>query len=168
MEDRQSKPSPLKVNPSCLTQGRLPINDGHFTLRELDKVLEKQSNNKSPGTDLLCAELAKYLDSRNRSYLLHCVNEILDKGTLEPSLHEARIVSTQYKKGGSSKLENYRPISRLQTFYKIIAALIKNRLSEGLDKWIMDTRYDFRAGAQVTQSSSQGGCGVWPKLVGRI
>ena len=47
------------------------------------------------------------------------------------SFHEAKVVSI-HKKGGSSKLDNDRPISVLQTFYKIMAALIKHRLSEGL------------------------------------
>ena len=65
--------------------------------------------------------------------------------------HEARVVSL-YKKGDSSKLENYRPISLLQTFYKIIAALIKNRLAQGLEQWIMNTQYGFRAGKSTSHA----------------
>ena len=55
----------------------------------------------------------------------------------------AMVVST-YKKGDSSSLANYRPISLLSCSYKIIAALIKNRLLAGLDPWLMQTQYGFR------------------------
>ena len=59
-------------------------------------------------------------------------------------MREAIVVSI-YKKGDCSLLESYRPISLLQTFYKIIAALIKTRLTQGLDDWISETQYGFRA-----------------------
>ena len=142
---------PKKSNPKCLTERKFPINDSQFTLNELNEVIRKQSNNKTPGTDLLRVELVKYLNSENKSILLGLINDSFHKGELESSLHEARVVSL-YKKGDSSKLENYRPISLLQTFYKIIAALIKNRLAQGLEQWIMNTQYGFRAGKSTSHA----------------
>lgn len=101
-------------------------------------MIRKQPNNKAPGTDNLRAELVKYLDEENRKALLQFYNDILQSGKLEDSLHEASVVSI-FKKGNSTKLENYRPISLLQTFYKLLAAMIKNRLTQGLDDWVMTT-----------------------------
>ena len=49
-----------------------------------------------------------------------------------------------YKKGDPDKHENYRPISLLNTFYKIIAAGVQRRLAKGLDKYIMKTQFGFR------------------------
>ena len=101
---------PPKINPSNLTNGRFPINDSQFTLDELDAVIRKQPNNKAPGTHNLRAELVKYLDEENRKALLQFYNDILQSGKLEDSLHEASVVSI-FKKGDSTKSENYRPIS---------------------------------------------------------
>lgn len=142
---------PPKVNPSNLTNGRFPINDSQFTLEELDAVIRKQPNNKAPGTDNLRAELVKYLDEENRKTLLQFYNDILQSGKLEDSLHEASVVSI-FKKGDSTKLENYRPISLLQTCYKLLAAMIKNRLTQGLDDWIMTTQYGFRSGKSTSHA----------------
>ncbi len=50
----------------------------------------------------------------------------------------ARVVMI-YKKGDTSKYENYRPISLLNTLYKIYAAIVQKRLAEKLDKHLTDT-----------------------------
>ena len=59
------------------------------------------------------------------------------------ALDLANVVSI-YKKGDSSNLANYRPISLLQVYYKIIAALVKERIDAGLDAYITKTQYGFR------------------------
>ena len=48
------------------------------------------------------------------------------------------------KKGDTNKFENYRPISLLSTLYKLFAAVIKERISETLDKHFQKTQYGFR------------------------
>ena len=62
----------------------------------------------------------------------------------------ARIVSI-YKKGDTEKPENYRPISFLQSLYKIYASLIQKRLSKALDERIWYTQYGFRAKKSTSQ-----------------
>ena len=49
-----------------------------------------------------------------------------------------------YKKGNPDLQENYRPISLLNTYYKILAACLQNRLAEALDSKLMKTQYGFR------------------------
>ena len=53
-------------------------------------------------------------------------------------------VASLYKKGDPNKQENYRPISLLNSFYKIIAAVIKKRLEEVVDERLMSTKFGFR------------------------
>ena len=55
----------------------------------------------------------------------------------------ARVVSI-FKKGDPKKLANYRPISLLNSFYKIYAALIQRRLAEAIDKELSETQFAFR------------------------
>ena len=40
----------------------------------------------------------------------------------------------------------------MQTFYKLLAAMIKNRLTQGLDDWIMTTQYGFRSGKSTSHA----------------
>ena len=81
----------------------VPINDSEFTMEELNLAINRQGNNKTPGTDNLRAELVKYLDDRNRQTLLHHMNTIHHTVKLEDSLHEASVISI-FKKGDSIKL----------------------------------------------------------------
>ena len=62
------------------------------------------------------------------------------KKEVSNTLTLARVVSL-YKKGDPEKQENYRPISLLNTFYKVIAAAIQRRLGGTLDNLVMKTQY---------------------------
>ena len=55
----------------------------------------------------------------------------------------ARVVLI-YKKGDTSKWENYRPISLLNTIYKLYAAIVHNRLATVIDPYLQKTQYGFR------------------------
>ena len=114
------------------------MDDDPFTTDDLNNAIAKQRNNKTPGPDGLRLELIKYLDANNRQTLLDQINNVHHTGKLEPALHDAQVVSI-FKKGDSSKLENYRPISLLPSFCKFIATRIKSRLEKGLDEWICDS-----------------------------
>ena len=140
-----------KNNPQTFRQEHNEVNDGPFTMEELNKIIAKQNNNKTPGSDQLRAEFVKYLDHDCRVALLNGINKVHASGILEPNMHEAIVVSI-YKKGDSSLLENYQPISLLQAFYKVIAALIKTRLTEGLDDWISETQYGSRASRSTSHA----------------
>ena len=74
---------------------------------------------------------------------LKAANDCLEAGSMDNKFLNAVVVSI-YKKGDSSSLTNCRPISLLSCCYKIIAALVKNRLLAGLDPWLMQTQYGFR------------------------
>ena len=49
-----------------------------------------------------------------------------------------------YKKEDPEIQENYRPISLLNAFYKMIAAAIQRGLAKTLDIKLMNTQYGFR------------------------
>ena len=56
---------------------------------------------------------------------------------------KARVVTT-FKKGDTSDIGNYRPISLLNSTYKIFTAILVNSISEKLDKHLQNTQYGFR------------------------
>ena len=57
-----------------------------------------------------------------------------------------------YKKGNTSDLANYRPISLLNTMYKLFAAIIQTRIAEGIDQHMHKTQYGFRKAKSTQQA----------------
>ena len=50
-----------------------------------------------------------------------------------------------FKKGNKEDIGNNRPISLLNTMYKILAVIIKDRMAQHLDQHIQETQYGFRS-----------------------
>ena len=57
-----------------------------------------------------------------------------------------------YKKGNVEDPSNYRPISLLQSIYKIYAGMIKNRLADAIDDRIWKLQFGFRRKKSTAQA----------------
>jgi hypothetical protein len=68
-----------------------------------------------------------------RTPLLNYANCCFDKGELTPLFRTAKIRLIP-KKGDLKKIENWRPISLLNCFYKLISRALTNRLKKVMDK----------------------------------
>ena len=82
-------------------------------------------------------------DESLENFILPSINKWWLKGKVPDKATQARVVSL-YKKGCPEKQENYRPISLLNTYDKIIAAAIQRRLAKALDPLLSKTQYGFR------------------------
>ena len=142
--------APSRID-SPLQDGRYIVSDDPFTIDELDAVLKKVKNNKTPGVDGVPGELFKWLDQNNRKLFLKVANTCLRHEEVKQHHMNAVVVSI-YKKGDASSLANYRPISLLNSCYKIMAALVKERLDSGLDARICSTQYGFRKHRSTAQA----------------
>ena len=60
-----------------------------------------------------------------------------------PELWEAGEIVALYKKNNPRKPENYRPITLLDTMYKIYTRLIANRLSKAVEPYLRNTQFGF-------------------------
>ena len=127
------------------------MTDENFTKAELDHVLKTQKHGKTPGPDNCPAEFFQWFNHGNRHILLECFNDILDRDMYPESFKLANIVSI-YKKGNATQMKNYRPIALLQTLYKILAGLIKNRLLQAYDPWIQRSQFGFRPKISTAQA----------------
>ena len=63
----------------------------------------------------------------------------------------ARVVLI-YKKGDASLCEHYRPISLLNTCYKLIATALQRRIEAGIDHLLQRTQYGFRKGRDTREA----------------
>ena len=110
-----------------MQDGRYFVADDPFTIDELNVALKKVKNNKAPGVDGVPGELLKWLDQNNRNLFLQAANTCLRQEEVKQHHMNAVVVSI-YKKGDASSLANqYKPISLLNSCYKIMAALVKER-----------------------------------------
>ena len=143
--------TPCNSNSQPLSSMGQTIKNTAFEPDEFDTAISSTKNKKTPGPDQVQAELVKYLDSCNRGILLRSYNTILLHNKYYDSLNLANIASI-FKKGDPSKFENYRPIALLQTFYKLLASMLKQRLAAGLEPWLHKTQYGFRSNKSTSQA----------------
>ena len=140
-----------KVNPPKVIQEQLHSKKGRIKLRELNQVIKRLKKDKAPGPDKTITELFKWLDTENREALLFILNLCWSEEYFPDDVMLANVASI-FKKGDTKKLENYRPISLLNTFYKIMATVIQRRLASNIDKYIQKTQYGFRAHRSTAQA----------------
>ena len=98
-----------------------------LTLKEIKLIIKKFSMGKAPGPDNFTTDLLKDLDDEALEQLRELLNKWWTTGIIPDNVTIARVVSL-YKKGDPDKQENYRPISLLDSFYKILAAGLQRRL----------------------------------------
>ena len=113
------------------------------TMKEIKGVIKKLKRRKAAGPDEIPVELLKEMNDKQ----IGQVREILVAWWNDESIKEehlrARVVLI-FKKGDTNKFENYRPISLLNTLYKVFAAILQKRISAVLDKYLQKTQFGFR------------------------
>jgi hypothetical protein len=116
-------------------------------LREIDKL----NNNKSPGPDGVGPNILKDVADIIVRPLAYLCNLSFQTGLVPEGLKLARIVPI-YKKGDKTLLTNYRPISLLSIFHKILEKLMCYRLRSFLNaKHVL---YDYQFGFRPNHSTS--------------
>ena len=117
---------------------------------ELRNVVKQTENNKSPGPDIIPVEFFKILNDECLEIVLSILNECWINEIMPDEMELAELV-TLYKKGNVENPANYRPISLLNTMYKIYASIIQIRLATGLDDALWETQYGFRKKRSTAQ-----------------
>ena len=125
--------------------------EGNFTIQNLRDAISKIKGGKAPGPDGVLGELFKALDAQGEEILLDIYNKIWRSGDVPRSWVEARVVSIFKNKGSDADPGSYRPISLLNSVYKIYAAMLQTRLAESFDERLRGTQYGFRSHRSTTQ-----------------
>ena len=115
---------------------------GEITIEELISIAKQLKRRKAPGPDEIPTELIKEMNEDNLNKILELLNTWWREENIEEEDLKARVVLI-FKKGDSNKFENYRPISLLNTLYKIFAAILQRRISKTLDRHLQKNTIRF-------------------------
>lgn len=125
--------------------------DAEFSLSELKAAVYSQNNSKSPGTDILIAEVFKHSFDIISPFILNLYNKILSDGIFPESWSEGIIVPI-FKGGNCNEAKNYRGITLSNILAKIYSKLLVNRLTNWSEKHnkLIDNQFGFQKGKSTT------------------
>ena len=117
--------------------------EGRLTIDECFKSLTDMHTNKSPGSDGLTVEFFRRFWADIGPILVEVLNYSLEKGSLPTSLRQA-VITVLHKSGKDACfVKNYRPISLLNTDYKIMTKSLANRMNSTLAEIISRDQTGF-------------------------
>ena len=146
-------PKPKKDFSNFLTN---PCNEqfvfGNVTPTVIYTALKKLKSKNSTGLDKISSKLLKCIVNSIMSPLCHVFNLSFKSGYIPECLKTA-LVKPVYKKGANNIFTNYRPISLLSTFAKLLEKIAANQMMKYLNKFNLLYRhqYGFRSKHDTTQ-----------------
>ena len=133
----------------CLQFTQPTVTDEHnaalmqpLTMEEVSEAMKQLPEGKSPGVDSIPAEfyheLWEYIDVD----IFNFVSESITQCFLTEELNISKIALLP-KSEDRIRIQNYRPISLLNTLYKIVAKVYANRMKPLLHNWILPSQTGF-------------------------
>ena len=104
------------------------ICEGVLTEKECFDALKNMDSDKTPGTDGLPAEFYKVFWKNISPFLIPALNFALESGHLSVTQRRGVIKLIPKKDAEPYFIKNWRPITLLNTDYKIVAKTIANRI----------------------------------------
>ena len=112
---------------STLSKNSMLICEGPLEKGECKEAINGMKKNRSPGSDGLPVEFYLHFWDVVGDFVCNSLNEGYNCGMLSPSQRKG-LITLIYKKGNPEELRNWRPISLLNTDYKIAAQVLCRRL----------------------------------------
>ena len=126
------------------------MNESELTRKELLDAFNSLQSNKSSGIDEINVNVVKHVFDIIESPMRHIVSISLKSGNF-PDKMKIACVTPIFKKGDKSNVSNYRPISVLPCFSKILERIMYNRLYSYLTQ--NNLLYDKQFGFQKQHST---------------
>uniref|UniRef100_A0A803TU58 Reverse transcriptase domain-containing protein n=1 Tax=Anolis carolinensis TaxID=28377 RepID=A0A803TU58_ANOCA len=110
---------------------------------EIIKAINNMDANKAPGPDGFTAGYYKVLKQELIPPLKKVMNGILNKQGILETWKTGEIIVIHKDQTEKSDIRNYRPITLLNTDYKIFTNILATRLKEFLNEWIGEEQAGF-------------------------
>ena len=126
--------------------------EGNITEYECACALKSMNNNKSPGSDGITTEFYKIFWNDLKSFYIKSLNYSFKNGSLT-TLQKQGIISLLPKKDKDlCSLNNWRPLTLLNTDYKIVTKAIANRIKKFLPNIIDCSQTGFIKGRYIGEN----------------
>ena len=140
-----------KFNKSITATQQKQENQTHINVKitnsEVNSAIKSLKNNRSPGYDIIVAEMMKILSSTTIDKLTHIINTTINN----KQLHQLGlgILLPIPKHNKTKKVENARPIILLSTIRKIISLITLNRLRPTIENYLSPSQTAYRKGRSI-------------------
>ena len=114
-----------------------------ITIQECGKSLKELPNNKTPGSDGFTTDFYKFFWPDIKKYVYESFTYSFEHGIL--SIDQRRAILTLLPKNGKDLrwLKNWRPLSLLNTDYKILTKLLAIRLQKVLPSLVSEDQVAY-------------------------
>jgi hypothetical protein len=112
----------------CLSEESALRCEGSITIDECEKAIKQMSNFKTPGLDGLPKEFYAFAFKYIGKAFVRFLNRCCCEGLLPPSQRQGLITLICKDPANADTLKNWRPISLLNTDYKILSKVLTLRL----------------------------------------
>ena len=127
--------------------------DKEITKTECLKALKAMANSKSPGLDGFGCEFYKFFWVDISDYLMLAYKEAFQEGELSMTQREGLLCCIPKPGKDRKSMENWRPLTLLNTDYKILSATIANRFKDVLPSVISNTQKGFLKGRFIGENT---------------
>ena len=123
------------------------------TPQEINDIIGTLNESKSSGPCIIPTKFLKMAKNGISTPLSDICNSSFNEGIFPEKNKIAKVIPT-HKKGSIKDVNNYRPISLLSTFSKIMGKVMASRLNDILELYsiICPNQFGFRAGYSTTHS----------------
>jgi hypothetical protein len=118
--------------------------------KEVENIIKSLKTKNSPGYDGISTNLLKINSCFISSPLTYICNKSLSSGIFP----DRAVVKPLFKKGDRSNISNYRPISLLSSFGKVIEKIMYNQLHEHFKKYriLAEEQFGFREDSSTSKA----------------
>ena len=141
--------SNILAREDCLQFVKRTVTDEHnvdllrpITMEEVTEAMKQLPAGKSLGVDTIPAEFYQEMWDDIESDIFNFVSEAINQCSLHEEINISKIALLP-KSEDRLKIQNYRPISLLNTLYKIVAKVYANRMKPLLHNWILPSQTGF-------------------------
>ena len=137
-----------KHNCPRLNQEEIENINKPITSNEIETVIKNLPTNKSPGPEGFTGKFFQTSREELTPILLKLFQKIAEEGTFPNSFYEANITLIPKPDKDTTKKENYRPISLINTDAKILNKILANRIQQHIKRIIHHDQVDLSQGCK--------------------